>query len=472
MATFLAELAWCGLAPGAGVARDVLVESRPDGAVSALRAGRGGGGVQEGTRLEGITVPGFVNAHSHAFHRALRSVSEPLSGDFWSWRQLMYGVAARLTPDSYRELATCVYGEMLLAGYTTVGEFHYLHNDQDGRRFGDPNEMGWALVDAAGEAGIRLTLIDACYLQAGMGGESLEGAQVRFGDGSGEAWSARVSRLADSGRFANGDPDDPGPLDRPRLAVAIHSVRAVPEPAMGTVAGLAAANEWPLHVHLSEQRAENDACLKATGRTPTDLLGAAGAWSKRATAVHATHLSPGDVSRLGLSEVSICACPTTERDLGDGVGLFVELAEAGCRLCVGSDSHAVIDPFEETRSLELNQRLTHERRVLSPPSALLVAGTAGGAAALGWPAAGIAPGGLADLVSVRTDSVRLAGRDLDGSGADEIAARIVFAAGAADVDTVVVGGSVVAEGGEHVRLGPPRALAERLSRAIEAVLGD
>jgi len=469
MATFSAELAWVG--PDAALARDLRIDTRADGAIASTGPSSAAP-VKGGRRLEGVTVPGFVNAHSHAFHRALRAVSETERGDFWTWRRLMYEVAARLDPDSYRELATCVYGEMVLAGYTAVGEFHYLHHGPGGRPYADPNEMGSALVEAAAEAGIRICLLDACYLQAGVGGEPLGGAQVRFGDGSGAGWAARVEKLAASGRFANADPDEPGPLSAPRLGAAVHSVRAVPEEAVRSVVALASANEWPLHVHLSEQRAENEACLKALGRTPTDVLGAAGVWSRRATAVHATHLSPGDVTRLGLAGAFVCACPTTERDLGDGTGPFAELAEAGCRLCIGSDSHAVVDPLDETRSLELNQRLSQERRGVTLPGELLAAGTLGGAASLGWPALGLVAGGLCDLVSLRAGSPRLAGEPLGGLDAAGLAARVVFGAAAVDVETVVVGGEVVVESGEHVRLGPPRALAERLSHAITEVLGD
>jgi formiminoglutamate deiminase len=468
MASFAASLAWLG--KDRGLARSVTIGTGDDGSIVSVSPG----GEMRSSTDETIIVPGFVNAHSHCFHRAIRGRSETRGGDFWAWRDLMFGVAARLTPQSYRELATYVYAEMLLSGFTTVGEFHYLHHGEDGRPYDDPNEMGLALAEAAASAGIRLTLIDACYLQAGVDGAPLQGTQLRFGDGSGEAWSSRVAKLAGTGVFGNAEDDFRGPLDRPRLGVAIHSVRAVPLAAMGTVVALSRTNDWPLHVHLSEQRAENEACLKETGLTPTDLLGTAGAWSRSATAVHATHLSAGDISRLGLAGTAVCACGTTERDLGDGVGSFTELTEAGCSLCVGSDSHAVIDPFEETRSLELNQRLTHERRGLTSATELLAAGTVGGAAALGWPDIGLAAGGLGDFVSIRTGSLGLAGTRATAPDADEstVAAAVVFAAGSRDVDTVVVGGRRLVEGGEHVTLGPPRAIAERLDNAVTKLLGD
>ncbi len=404
-----------------------------------------------------VSLPGFVNALSHAFHRALRGASEsgPAgTGDFWTWRSFMYSVADRLDPDSYRELATCVYAEMLLAGFTAVGEFHYLHHGPGGVPYADPNEMSWALVDAAEAAGIRLTLLDTCYLQAGVGGEPLEGVQLRFGDSSGEQWSGRASAALDSGRFGGSS----------RLGAAIHSVRAVGRPAMETVAAWAATEDTPLHVHLSEQRKENADCLSAMAMTPTDLLGSVGAISSRLTAVHATHLTATDVTRLGLARCGVCACPTTERDLGDGVGPFADLADSGAVMSIGSDSHAVIDPFEETRSLESHQRLTTERRGIMSTAALLEAGSTGGARALGWSEADCA----GDTVMVRLDR-RPALAGAGGASADR-RARVLYCAGASDVDTVTVGGRVVVEGGEHATLGPRSAIAERLSTAIAKVL--
>ncbi|MHB8245578.1 MAG: formimidoylglutamate deiminase [Acidimicrobiales bacterium] len=403
----------------------------------------------------GVRLPGFVNAHSHAFHRVLRGASETRSGDFWTWRDLMYEVAGRLDPDSYRELATYVFAEMVLAGWTTVGEFHYLHHGPDGTPYEDPNEMSWSLLSAAADAGIRLTLLDACYLQAGVGGGALEGAQRRFGDGTGEGWAQRVTAATESGRFG----------DKASLGAAIHSVRAVPRPAAGSVAAWAADSAAPLHVHLSEQRRENEECLALLAVTPTDLLGEAGALSPRTTAVHATHLSAVDVTRLGLARCGVCACPTTERDLGDGVGPFAELADSGAVLSIGSDSHAVIDPFEEARSLETHQRLVEERRGVMGVSDLFAAATSGGARSLGWGEQAVA----GDWVEVNLDSSpRMAGSDkLDDEG---LLARVLFAAGPSEVRHVAVGGRLVVENREHVRLGTNRAIAERLSRAIEKLL--
>ncbi len=463
-----AKLAWLG--GGVGFASGVLIGHDAIGVITDVRTGIATSDVPVGTlRLNGdICVPGAVNAHSHAFHRALRGVSETRSGDFWTWRNLTYAVASRLNPESHEELASAVYGEMLLAGYTSVGEFHYLHHDAGGVAYADPNAMGSAIGQAASRARIRLTLIDACYLQAGTDGEALEGVQLRFSDRSGEKWAGRVQDLLST--------------ELPhtqRLGVAIHSVRAVPRPAIGTVVAVAHEHEIPLHVHLSEQRRENEQCLKSFSLTPTDVLHSAGAVNRTMTAVHATHLSPGDIGRLGLANCNICVCPTSERDLGDGVGPFSDLASAGAVLSIGSDSQAVIDPFEETRAIELNERLIEERRGLWSVSALLDAATTGGARSLGWPEGGIREGAMADLVTLNLDSPRLAGPlfdpsgsgDLDPASSEQLLARVIFGAAAPDVDTVVVGGEVVVESGEHITFGPPRALAERLGREIRKALG-
>jgi formiminoglutamate deiminase len=460
--TLFCDQAWLG--PDVGFAWGVVISVAPGGLITAVdtRCGPPASAVRIGGD---VCLPGFVNGHSHAFHRALRGVSETRAGDFWTWRELMYAVASRLDPDSYRELASLVYAEMLLAGYTAVGEFHYLHHQKDGVPYSDPNEMSLSLLAAAAAAGIRLTLLDACYLQAGVDGSPLSGVQLRFSDSSGEGWSERVTRLLSAERAS----------ETARLGVAIHSVRATPRPAITTGAALAGFEDLPLHVHLSEQRRENEECLKVLGLTPTQLLADCGALSRHTTAVHATHLTDWDLGRLGLAECGVCACPTTERDLGDGIGPFSALAEAGAVLSIGSDSHAVIDPFEETRAIELNERLSRERRGLSRVQALLDAGTSGGSRALGWPAAGIRVGAMADLVSIRMGSPRLAGPpsagNLDGLPASALLARILFSGSSSDVDTVVVGGRVVVREGEHAAYGPPRALAERLGNAVTEALG-
>ncbi len=375
-------------------------------------------------RLPGVVLPGFADVHSHAFHRALRGRTHDRDGTFWAWRDRMYAVAARLDPDSCRALARAAYAERALAGVTAVGEFHYLHHGPDGRPYADPNAMGHALAAAAADAGVRLTLLDACYLSGDVDGRPVTGVQRRFSDGTADAWAARVAAL----------PEGPGL----RTGVAAHSVRAVPRAALPTV-GAAAAGR-PLHVHLSEQPAENAACLAAHGLTPAGLLAAEGLLGPATTAVHATHLTAADVALLGGSRTTACLCPTTEADLADGIGPARALRDAGCPLALGGDQHPVTDPFAEARGLEVHERLASGRRGRFAPADLLDALTAH--AALGWPDAGrLAPGARADLVAVRLDTPRTAGAD---------PAQVVFAAGAADVDTVVVDGRVVVAGGRHV----------------------
>jgi formiminoglutamate deiminase len=378
-------------------------------------------------RLPGLTLPGLANCHSHAFHRALRGRTQAERGTFWTWREQMYALAARLDPDTYLRLAAATYAEMAAAGITSVGEFHYLHHDRDGRPYGEPNAMGEALVAAAREAGLRIALLDVCYLSSGFGAAP-EGVQRRFSDGDADAWAARVDALAD--KHAH-DPDVV-------VGAAVHSVRGVPREQVPTVAEWAVGRRAPLHVHLSEQTAENDACRAAYGMTPATVLFEAGALGPHSTAVHATHLTESDVALLGSQGTHACLCPTTERDLADGVGPSRRLLEAGCPLTLGSDSHAVVDLFEEMRAVELDERLATRRRGHWSAHELLTAATSPGHASLGFAGCGrIAVGATADLVTLNLESVRTAGT---GGGAE----TAVFAASAADVRSVVCAGRSVA----------------------------
>lgn len=334
-----------------------------------------------------ITLPAFANCHSHAFHRALRGRVAG-ADSFWSWRDQMYALAGALDPDLMFNLAKATYGEMRLAGIGAVGEFHYLHHGPEGVRYDDPNAMGEALIAAAREAGIRICLLDTCYLAAGFG-RSPEGVQQRFSDGSAEAWASRVGDLA--ARHAG--------ADDVVIGAAIHSVRAVPPAELQTVADT--LPDAPLHVHLSEQPAENDECLAATGLTPTALLAEAGVWTSRTTAVHATHLTGPDIHTIGEAASFVCFCPTTERELADGIGPSIALRDGGARLTLGTDSNTVIDMFEEARAVEMNERLASGVRGAWSASELGDAATATGYESLGF-----APG---DRIGLSTDSVRMAG---------------------------------------------------------------
>ena len=380
-------------------------------------------------RLAGVVLPGFADAHSHAFHRALRGRTHDRGGTFWTWRQRMYAVADRLDPDRYLALARATYAEMALAGVTCVGEFHYLHHPPGGGRYADPNAMSEALIHAAADAGLRLTLLDACYLAGGLGRIGhlpLEDVQTRFSDGDAHTWAARVALL----------PERPGV----RIGAAVHSVRTVPAEHLPTI--VEAARGWPLHVHLSEQPAENDVCQARYGCTPTRLLAGSGVLGPDTTAVHATHLSGEDIAVLGGTGTVVCACPSTEADLADGVGAFRRLRDAGSPLCLGGDQHAMTDPLAEARLLEMHERLVTGDRGRFRPAELVDALSVDGHRALGWHDAGrIAPGQRADLVAVRSDSPRTAGCALD---------QLLMAAAAADVHTVVVDGRVVVADGQHV----------------------
>ncbi|MFG2791354.1 formimidoylglutamate deiminase [Streptomyces sp. NPDC048419] len=399
--------------------------------------------------LRGLTLPGLANAHSHAFHRALRSTVQVGSGTFWTWREVMYSFADQLTPESYHALARAVYAEMALAGVTAVGEFHYLHHAPGGTPYSDPNAMGEALIAAAADAGIRITLLDTAYLSSGFG-EAPNVHQLRFSDGSAEAWAERCSVLKEQ--------------DHARIGAAVHSVRAVPAGQLATVARWAEERRAPLHVHLSEQTAENDACQAAYGCTPTRLLADHGVLGPRTTGVHNTHLTDEDIALVGGSGTGTCMCPTTERDLADGIGPAVALQKAGSALSLGSDSHAVIDLLEEARAMELNERLRTRSRGHWTAAALLRAATADGHAALGWDEAGaIEAGALADLTTIALDSVRTAG-PLPRLGAE----TAVFAASAADVRHTVVAGRHVVRDGVHALVPDvPQALAQ----AVDALRG-
>jgi formiminoglutamate deiminase len=405
---------------------DVLVTVE-DGTIADVSTGSTTG------TTSGITLPGLANCHSHAFHRALRGRTQAERGSFWTWRDQMYRLAEELTPDSYFGLAVDVYREMRATGVTAVGEFHYLHHQHDGTPYDDPNEMGKALLAAADEAGIRIRLLDACYLAAGFGQEP-EGVQRRFSDGDATRWAERVEAFDDD-----------------RVGAAIHSVRAVPRDQLGTVAKWAQGRDVPLHVHLSEQVAENDACEVVHGITPTQLLADEGVLGPMTTAVHATHLTETDVRLLGESGTFACFCPTTERDLADGIGPSRFLHDAGARLTLGSDSHAVIDLFEEMRAVEMHERLATQQRGHWSAAELLAAATYDGHESLGFADAGrISVGQRADLVTVGLDSWRT-------RGADATAETLVFAATGADVRGV----ETVAAGFEAVAARPPRPSEEQ-----------
>ncbi|MFQ6171219.1 formimidoylglutamate deiminase [Oryzobacter sp. R7] len=433
---------WCehAVLPG-GVRRSVRVLTHL-GRISEVLVGATA--EPDDVRLAGVVLPGLANGHSHTFHRALRGRTHDDGGNFWTWRDAMYGVTRNLDPESYHALAKAVFAEMLLAGYTAVGEFHYVHHAPGGRRYADPNVMGKALVAAAREVGIRLTLLDTCYLAGGLtadGHLELDEVQQRFSDGTVQAWAERVSALSDDATT--------------RIGTAVHSVRAVPGDDLAAVGALAGPDGRPLHVHLSEQPGENLACEGFYGCSPTELLSGEGLLGPATTVVHATHLSDKDVQLISGARSTACFCPTTERDLADGIGPARRLADAGVPISLGSDQHAVIDPFEEVRGVEMHERLETLERGRFDPSSLLAMATIDGYRSLGWDGGGlVASGQLADLVAVRLDSARTAGVPAD---------RVLYAATAADVTDVVVHGEHVVRGGVHRAGDVGRMLADAIS---------
>lgn len=345
----------------------------------------------------------------------------------------MYRAAESLTPETYEDVATAVYVEMAMAGVTTVGEFHYLHHQAGGTAYDDANEMGHALIRAARRAGIRICLLDVGYFTAGFDGRELDPVQARFRDPSPESWLGRVSDLT---AFYAGSDDVV-------IGFAPHSVRAVPREALALVAESRDPNK-PLHIHVSEQPAENEDCLAATGMTPTELLADVGLLGPTTCLVHATHLTDGDIDLIGSSGSFVCYCATTERDLADGIGPAAALSEAGASLCVGTDSHALIDVFEEARGMEMHQRLSSGRRGVISPEVLMEAATVRGSQSLGLPGGGLSVGAPADMTVLDTSTTQLSGLVPDGS-----VGGLVFAGTAADVIETWVGGRCLVSEGMH-----------------------
>lgn len=403
----------------------------------------------------GTVLPGFGNAHSHAFHRLLRGRTHADGGDFWQWREAMYTAAASLDPEHYGRVARAVFGEMLVCGWTAVGEFHYVHHQADGTPYPTAHAMELAVAGAAVDVGIRLTLLDTAYLASGLGPAGGSAApllpeQLAFGDGEADGWLARWHGLREalSASF--------GTTGLVTLGAALHSVRAVPVDAMRTIlAGL--PEDVPLHVHLSEQPQENVDTLAKTGRTPTGVLADLGALAPRISLVHATHLTDADVTAIGRSGATVVMCPTTEADLGDGIGPARRLADAGARIAVGSDQNAVVDPLLELRGLEAGERLASGRRGRFSPTELLEVGTDRGYRSLGLGRHTLAVGDPLDLVEVSTSSLRTTGAH---------PAQLVLVATASDVERVVVAGRVVAEGGRLASTTPGSAPERLLAAAL------
>jgi formimidoylglutamate deiminase len=337
-----------------------------------------------------LELPALATAHSHAFQRALRGNAQrasasqaPGADDFWSWRTAMYELADALTPESIHALSLVAYRELHRAGVRTVGEFHYVQHQPGGAPYADRTLLADAVIHAARAAGLRIALLRVIYARAGAD-RPPEGAQRRFSDPSLDVALADVDALR--ARWA-GDP-------AVRIGVAPHSVRAVPPGWLRPIAEHAARLSIPLHMHVAEQPAEIAACLAETSRRPVELLAEHGVLGPRFVAVHATHLAPHEPRLLGEAGAFACLCPTTERDLGDGLPDVGALRAAGARLCAGIDSHVITSPLEDLRGIDLGERLRTGRRVTlrpenrTPAEELWRIGSAEGAAACGFDDAG------------------------------------------------------------------------------------
>jgi formimidoylglutamate deiminase len=427
---YVAPLAWVN---GAWAA-DVLLVAGPDGRWSEITANAAEPARRGASRLAGPVLPGLVNGHSHAFQRAIAGLTERSTGaedDFWRWRDRMYSAANRVAPSQLEAIAAFLYAELLRAGYTQVCEFHYLHNEVDGRPYADAAEMSLALVRAARRTGIGLTLLPTLYMRSGFGAKGLREDQRRFA-----STPESVLRIAQAvSRQAGGD----GCIT---AGVALHSLRAVDEAAVLEVARSAGA-AMPLHIHIAEQQLEVDDCIGRHGRRPVEWLLDKVPVDARWNLVHATQCTPQELEGVRGRRASIVICPSTEANLGDGVfDLPGWMGQSGS-WSIGSDSHVTRSWQEELRLLEYSQRLTLRQRNVAARAALCESSAAalfqgaleGGTAAAGLPLAGLAVGQRADFVVVDTDSPALL-----GVPADHLLDALVFSSPEARFSDVVVAG--------------------------------
>ena len=389
-------------------------------------------------RLAGAAVPGMVNLHSHAHQRAIAGLTERAGGgedSFWTWRDAMYRLVARLDPDAFQAVATQLYVEMLRAGYTHVAEFHYLHHAPDGYPYADPAELSRRCIAAAAEAGIGLTLLPVLYCAGGFGGVPPAEGQRRFLN-TPDSFLNLIGRLPPCGPMLG-------------FGVAPHSLRAVPPDALAAL--LAAVPSGPVHIHVAEQPAEVRDCLAHTGQRPVAWLLDHAAVDARWCVIHATHMDPVETAGLAVTGAVAGLCPTTEANLGDGIPPLAAYQAAGGRFGIGSDSQVSVDPFEELRWMEYAQRLVGNSRTVlaggpgqSTGRTLWDRATRAGAAACGYAGGTITPGARCDLVVLDTDHPRLAGR-----GGDALLDSAVFGGGSPVVRHVVAGGRCVVRDGRH-----------------------
>jgi formimidoylglutamate deiminase len=389
-------------------------------------------------------LPGFINAHSHSFQRLIRGKSESrvTSGrDFWSWRGTMYHAAAQLTPEHVHDVARMAFLEMALAGTTTVGEFHYLHTDPQGRPYDDPNLLAHQVIAAARSVGIRIVLLRAAYFRSGYQLPRDPG-QTRFFESLPDYLRNTALLLAEF----------PGTSADVRVGVAPHSIRAVTLNDLREIAAFARSSGVPLHMHISEQTAENEASVREYGTTPVTLLANAHLLEPSWTAIHATHISADETGQLAEAGVTICACPTTERNLGDGIFCADRVMQHGNPVALGSDSQAQIDPLEDARQLDYHLRLKCRQRAILDQIAdvplaqrLFACATANGARALAVPAGDLITGSLADFFTVDLRDPSIAGHS-----AADLLPLIVFGLNRTAIRDVAVSGRLIVRNGRHL----------------------
>ena len=425
-----------------GWAHRVRITLDAAGDIAALEAGAAS---DDAERLAGPVLPGMPNLHSHAFQRAMAGLAEHASesgDDFWSWRDTMYRFLAVLEPDDLRAIAAQLYVEMLKAGFTAVGEFHYVHHGRDGRPYGDRAAMSEAVLDAAAESGIGITLLPVLFQANGFGGVEPTDGQRRFLNGVDDI----LGMIEELNRRHGGN-------RQIRIGLAPHSLRAVPPDSLASaVAGLRAIDlTAPVHMHVAEQVREVDQCVAWSGRRPVDWLLDHADVDETWCLVHATHIDAVEIARLAESRAVVGLCPTTEANLGDGLFPLLPFLKRRGRWGIGSDSHVSVSPIEELRWLEYGQRLHQRRRALAtaglPGStglALWQAASDGGGQALGRRIGKLAPGYRADLVVLDPGATGLYGRRTD-----TLLDSLVFAGDPSGVRDVMVGGQWVVRDRQH-----------------------
>ena len=431
-------------------------------------------------------LPGLVNAHSHSFQRVIRGRTEHRAAardSFWTWRAQMYAAATRLTPEDLYDAARMAFLEMALTGITSVGEFHYLHHAPDGTPYDDPNLLAREVMRAARDVGIRIALLRVAYARAGYEMPP-DPQQARFIETDPQTFIKHTDELLAAlteTTNAHSDGVHGDALPHAWVGVAPHSVRAVPLAYLREVSAYARARALPVHMHVAEQPAEVNACWREHGRTPVALLADEGLLDARTTAVHAVHVTPAEVSALARARAHVCACPTTERNLGDGIIPADLYFDAGVRVALGTDSHAQIDLLEDARELEYHLRLQKlERAVLAPARAnesahdatdagqlsglaarLLDCATVNGAASIGASSGTLAVGRAADFFTVALNDPSIA-----GANEDDLLPAVVFALARTAVSEVAVGGRLIVQAGQHAAqqeiIARFRALRKRL----------